>query len=146
MAHTNAVQRQLLRYMDGQGDPPKYRFGGMAPALARLRKAGLLNGNELTGFGKEVLCTESKLTFGKADPYHCGWDGWRDRIEVYLDGEHVGDLAGSGQNKRQMSYGLRTHNPLLKDYPAIARPIGIKAAKAAIRTALTVRAAIVRGA
>jgi len=78
----------------------------------------------------------SKLTFGTTSPYHCGWQGWRDRIEVFLDGVHVADLVASGPNRRQMRYGLRTHHPSLKQYPAIALPVGIKAAKRAVRAAL----------
>lgn len=76
-----------------------------------------------------------KLTFGTTSPYHCGWQGWRDRVEVILDGVHAGDLVGSGQNKRQMEWGLCTEHQSLRRYPAMG-VTGLNKAKAAVRAAL----------
>jgi hypothetical protein len=48
-------QIQTLTWLIGKTGPPKYAFGGLAPAIARLRAIGLISGNKITKIGLDEL-------------------------------------------------------------------------------------------
>lgn len=47
-------QRQLILAFYGRAETPEYRFGGLAPAIARLRKLRIVGDRHLTPFGAAV--------------------------------------------------------------------------------------------
>lgn len=78
-----------------------------------------------------------KITFSKSDPFHQGWRGWSDYVDIIVDGQKIGDLAAIDCNVRSdMEYGVRSDHPKLAK---LRLPYGTKVreAKRLVREALT---------
>lgn len=78
------------------------------------------------------------VTLGKRTdpPAHSGWQGYSDRVPVYLDGAKIGELVGRGHNKSKLEYGLDTEHAALAHYPKMMQPVGLKAAREAVKKAV----------
>ena len=69
-------------------------------------------------------------------PYHMGWKGWGDSVEVWLDGQPFGRLQGHGKSKTRIEYGFiaPVGNALAlkiaERWPRLILPVGRRAAKA----------------
>lgn len=78
---------------------------------------------------------KARVTFGKSEPWHAGWRGWSDVVDVFFDGAKIGELHTSHEtNRKRMEYGFRGDIELAKHWPRFDGPVGLKAAKVTFRT------------
>jgi len=82
-----------------------------------------------------------KITFGKSEPFNQGWKGWSDYLDVFVDGQKVGELRAKNRpQKRWMEYSFSVPTcdlgrDIEKHYP-YKIDFGLRAAKAAVRAAI----------
>jgi hypothetical protein len=85
---------------------------------------------------EDKILAGAKITLRATDPPgHRGWQGYAHHVEVFLGDEKIGELVGTGHNKRQLEYFFRGEATkvgqiLAAGWPKIIGPTGIRASRA----------------
>jgi hypothetical protein len=85
---------------------------------------------------EDKILASAKITLrGDDPPGHSGWQGYAHHVDVFLDGKKIGELVGTGHNKRQLEYFFRGEPTKVgqifaTSWPKIVGPVGIRASRA----------------
>jgi hypothetical protein len=74
------------------------------------------------------------IRFGKSSPWHSGWKGWTNSVDVFFGKKQMGRLVATGSRRDLLDYHFVSNHPAEKNYPRIG-VIGINSAKKAVRKA-----------